>query len=265
MNCYKLKVAYKGTNYFGWQDLGANESKPTVQATIHSVLKKICKYQACTIAAASRTDAGVHAQGQVVKVTIPREIETGKLLRGMNSLLPDDIRIVNSENCTQEFNPNKDVKSKQYHYYFSPEPISNPVLDDFVAHVTPVKDASTTGHLNLDTMHQACELFIGEHDFYSFATRDASVATTVRVLLSCMIVKADFSPFVDEVYYVKITGGGFLRHMIRYIVGALFDVGRGKISLPQISAALRSPMEDKLSPKAKARGLHLIHVSYEET
>ena len=144
MYCYKLKIAYKGTNYFGWQDLGDSEPKPTVQATIHSVLKKICKYQACTIAGASRTDAGVHAQGQVAKVTIPVDIETGKLLQGMNSLLPDDIRIVKSESCAEEFNPNKDVKSKQYHYYFSLGPVSSPVLHHFVTHVTPAIGPSNT-------------------------------------------------------------------------------------------------------------------------
>ena len=139
------------------------------------------------------------------------------------------------------------------------------MLHDFVAHVTPAIGASNTGHLNLDKMHQGCKLFIGEHDFYSFATRDVKTATTVRIILSCMILKADFSTFADEVYYVKIEGGGFLPQMIRYIVGALFDVGRGKISLPQISSALRNPVEDKLSPRAKAAGLHLIDISYRET
>ena len=115
---HRLVISYKGTRYFGWQEQATGESKPTVQASIHQVLKKICRYQSCTISAASRTDSGVHAQGQVVKITITLAIESGKLLRGMNSLLPDDIRILQCEPCSAEFNPNKDSKSKEYHYYF---------------------------------------------------------------------------------------------------------------------------------------------------
>ena len=108
---HRLVISYKGTSYFGWQDLGESEQKPTVQASIHQALKIICKYQSCTISAASRTDAGVHAQGQVVKITIAIDIESEKILRGMNSLLPDDIRILQCAPCTAEFNCNKDSKS----------------------------------------------------------------------------------------------------------------------------------------------------------
>ena len=145
---HRLVISYKGTSYFGWQDLGTSEQKPTVQASIHQILKKICKYQSCTISAASRTDAGVHAQGQVVKITIAIEIESGKLLLGMNSLLPDDIRILQCEPCAAEFNPNKDSKSKEYHYYFCTDPIHNPVLNDFVAHIpSNSKVPQLQGHL----------------------------------------------------------------------------------------------------------------------
>ena len=94
MYYHRLVISYKGTSYFGWQDIGAGEQKPTVEASIHQVLKKICNYESCTISTASRTDAGVHAQGQVIKITIALAIESGKLLLGMNSLLPDDIRIL---------------------------------------------------------------------------------------------------------------------------------------------------------------------------
>ncbi|WP_200821147.1 hypothetical protein [Oceanicoccus sp. KOV_DT_Chl] len=131
---HRLVISYKGSSYYGWQDLGASEQKPTVQASIHEVLKKICKYQHCTIAAASRTDAGVHAQGQVVKVSIALDIDSEKLLLGMNSLLPADIRILHCEPCAAEFNANKDSKSKEYHYYFCADPIYNPVLNDIIAH-----------------------------------------------------------------------------------------------------------------------------------
>jgi tRNA pseudouridine38-40 synthase len=249
---HRLVISYKGTGYFGWQDLGTAQLKPTVEASIHQVLKKICKYQSCTISVASRTDAGVHAQGQVIKITIALAIESEKLLLGMNSLLPDDIRILQCQPCTSEFNSNKDAKSKEYHYYFCSDTIYNPVLNDIVA---------PTGLLDIELMQQACKLFIGEHDFYSFAKRDANMSSTFRTIISCEILQ-DQSTFGNKIYYLKIVGEGFLRYMVRYIAGALFALGRNQLSLSDISEALVNHKEEKISSRAKSRGLHLIQISY---
>ena len=258
---HRLIVSYKGTSYFGWQDIGTSEQKPTIEATIHQVLKKICKYQPCTISAASRTDAGVHAQGQVLKISIALDINSEKLLLGMNSLLPDDIRILQCQPCPPEFNPNKDSKSKEYHYYFCTDSIYNPVLNDIVAHI-PSHSKSTTESLDIECMQQACKLFIGEHDFYSFAKRDTNMSSTFRTIVSCEIVEAQPLTFGNKVYTIKIVGTGFLRYMIRYIAGALFALGRNQISLSDISEALENRNEEKLSSRAKSRGLHLIKISY---
>ena len=262
MYYHRAVISYKGSGYFGWQDLGANEEKPTVQASIQQVLKKICKYQDCSISAASRTDGGVHAQGQVAKFSIPIELESEKLLQGMNSLLPDDIRILKCEECSKAFNPNRDSKSKSYHYYFCMDRISNPILNELVAHIPSTNDGQTTTRVDLEKMKQACELFIGEHDFYSFATRDANSGSTVRRIFNCEILRADLSVFGSEVYYLKIEGNGFLRQMVRYIVGALIAAGRGEIGPEEIGEALENHREQKLSPKAKAHGLHLIEIFY---
>jgi len=259
---HRLVISYKGTGYFGWQELGAGEQKATVQASIHQVLRKICKYQSCTISVASRTDSGVHAQGQVVKITIAIAIESEKLLRGMNSLLPDDIRILQCEPCAAEFNPNKDSKSKEYHYYFCTDPIYNPVLNDIVAHISSNDKASATGPLDIELMQRACKLFVGEHDFYNFARRDANIGSTFRTIFSCEILQAQASTFGNKIYYLKIVGNGFLRHMIRYIAGALFALGRSQLSLSGISEALVDHKEEKISPRAKSRGLHLIRICY---
>ena len=268
---HRLVISYKGTSYFGWQDLGADEQKPTVQASIHQILKKICNYQSCTISAASRTDAGVHAQGQVAKIAIPIEIESGKLLLGMNSLLPDDIRILQCEPCAAEFNPNKDSKSKEYHYYFCTDPIYNPVLNDIVADIAahiPSKSHSNTAvtddivPLDIELMQQACKLFIGEHDFYSFARRDTSISSTFRTVFSCEIAQVQASTFGNNIYYLKIVGNGFLKQMVRYIAGALFALGKNQLTLSDISEALANHKEEKISSKAKSRGLHLIQIVY---
>jgi tRNA pseudouridine38-40 synthase len=259
---HRLVISYKGTRYFGWQDLGTGQQKPTVQARIHQILKRICKYQSCTISAASRTDSGVHAQGQVVKITIPIAIESGKLLLGMNSLLPDDIRILNCEPCAADFNPNRDSKSKEYHYYFCTDPVHNPVLNDFVEHTPPNGKASTTAPLDIELMQRACKLFVGEHDFYRFARRDVNIGSTRRTIFSCEILPAQPSTFGNKIYYIKIVGNGFLRHLIRYIAGALFALGRSQLSLNDISEALVNPKGEKISSKARSRGLHLIHICY---
>ena len=257
MYAHRLVISYKGSNYFGWQDLGSNEDKPSIESKISQVLKKICKYQNITIAAASRTDAGVHAQGQVLKVTLPLDITSENLLRGMNSLLPDDIRVLQAEPCSAAFNPNKESQNKTYHYYFSTDDIHNPVMNEMLAHIP----SSGTNPLDIAHMQEACALFVGEHDFYSFAKRDTAKPSTLRTILSCELLETP-SPFGSKVYTIKIVGTGFLRYMIRYIAGALFAVGRKEISLNDISEALATRKEEKLTSRAKARGLHLMHISY---
>ena len=259
---HRLIVSYKGTSYFGWQDLGTNEQKPTVEASIQKVLNKICKYQSCTISVASRTDAGVHAQGQVIKITIALAIKSEKLLLGMNSLLPDDIRVLNCQPCAVEFNSNKDSTSKVYHYYFCTDTIYNPAINDIVAHIPSNINIPTIGLLDIEFMQQACKLFIGEHDFYSFSKRDVNMISTFRTILSCEILQDPSSTFGNNIYYLKIVGEGFLRYMVRYIAGALFELGRKKLSLSDISEALLNHKEKKISSKAKSKGLHLIHISY---
>jgi len=253
---HQLIISYKGTSYFGWQDLGQSQEKQTVQSSIQKVLNKICKYQNCTISTASRTDAGVHAQGQVIKISIPLIIESKKLQLGMNSLLADDIRILEAKSCDKKFNPNKDSKSKEYHYYFCTDTISNPVFNDIVTHI-PSKEL-----LNIELIKKACKLFVGEHDFYSFSKRDVSMNSTLRTIISCEIVQAQTMSFTNNIYYLRIVGEGFLRYMVRYIAGALFDLGTNQLSLNDISEALKNKKEDKISAKAKAKGLHLIKINY---
>ncbi len=259
---HRLIISYKGTKYFGWQDLGRDEQKPTIESTIHQILKKICKYQKFTISVASRTDAGVHAQGQVIKLTISREIKSEKLLLGMNSLLPDDIRVLQCQSCDSEFNSNKDSISKEYHYYFCTDTIYNPAINDIVAHIPSNNKASTTGSLDIKLMREAIKLFIGEHDFYSFAKRDTNMSSTIRTILSCEILQDKSSIFDNKIYYLKIVGKGFLSHMVRYIAGALFALGRDQIKMSDISEALLNHKEEKISSKAKSKGLHLIKITY---
>jgi len=226
-----------------------------VQSSIQQVLNKICKYKNCTISVASRTDAGVHAQGQVIKISISIDIESKKLQLGMNSLLPDDIRILECHPCSVEFNANKDCKSKEYHYYFCTDTIHNPIFNDTVAHVPILSN-------KIELMQQACKLFVGEHDFYNFSKRDTMMSSTFRTIISCEILQVDSSPFGNKIYYLKIVGTGFLRYMVRYISGALFALGKQELCLQDISEALANHKDEKISAKTKSHGLHLIKICY---
>ena len=119
-----------------------------------------------------------------------------------------------------------------------------------------------TGTLDIELMQRACGLFIGKHDFYSFAKRDTNMCSTTRTIIGCEILQVQPSIFGNKVYYLKIVGEGFLRYMVRYIAGALFALGRDQIGLSDISEALANRKEEKISSKAKSRGLHLIQICY---
>lgn len=259
MYYYRVTIAYKGTRYFGWQAQSTDtlyEKRPTVEGTIQKTLKKITNYQPCTVSAASRTDGGVHAQGQIAKITMPNEISPEHLLLGLNSLLPDDIRILKCVPSTKDYQPNRSSVSKEYHYYFAASPVENVATSDIALHL-PIKNIEPE---NLALLRAACQLFVGRHDFYNFSSRDKSIDTSVRQVFYCDIHQTSFSPLADNMYYLKIIGDGFLKYMIRYLMGALLELARNRITLDEITLYLQQHQEHKLSPKAKAKGLHLIHI-----
>ncbi len=263
MYYFRVTLAYKGTHYFGWQAQSLDtfrEERPTVEGTILNVLKKIVNYQPCTISAASRTDGGVHAQGQQARITLPIEISPEHLLLGLNSLLPADIRVLKCTLSTKDYQPNRNSVSKEYHYYFVASPVENVVTSDIALHLP----SNSHEPDNLELLRAACQLFVGRHDFYSFSSRDKSVVTSVREVLYCDIHHANFMPMVDGMYYLKIVGDGFLKYMVRYVMGALLHLARGRITLDDISLYLQQHQEHKLSPRAKAKGLHLIHIEGSE-
>jgi len=263
MYYYHVTIAYKGTHYFGWQAQSTDtlyEDKLTVEGTIQNALKKITNYQPCTISAASRTDAGVHAQGQRAKITIANEISPEHLLLGLNSLLPIDIRILECQPSTKDYQPNRSSVSKEYHYYFLVSPVDNVATSDIVLHL-PIENFAPD---NLALLRAACQLFIGRHDFYNFSSRDSSISTSVREIFYCDIHQTSFLPLANNMYYLKIIGEGFLKHMIRYLMGALLELARNRITLDEIALYLQQHQESKLSPKAKAKGLHLIHIEVPE-
>jgi tRNA pseudouridine38-40 synthase len=259
MYYFRVTIAYKGTQYFGWQAQSIDtlhEERPTVEGTILNALKKISNYQPCTLSAASRTDAGVHAQGQMAKITLPMDISPEHLLMGLNSLMPRDIRILKCRPSTKNYQPNRASISKEYHYYFIASPIDNVITTDIALHL-PV---DSWGPDELALLRTACQLFSGKHDFYNFSSRDKSITTSVRQVFYCDIHQADFLPLADNLYYLKIIGDGFLKYMIRYLMGALLELAKGRIKINDIERYLQQHQAKKLCPRAKAKGLHLINI-----
>jgi len=180
----------------------------------------------------------------------------------MNSLLPEDIRILKCISCSSKFNPNTDTINKEYHYYFCTNKVFNPMFNDIVTHITFNRTPEKIMKFDISLMQKACELFIGEHDFYSFAKKDMKLHSTCRTILDCKILKVPNSVFGNKVYYLKIIGKGFLTHMVRYIAGALFALGRSQLKFDDISNAIENHKETKLTAKAKSNGLHLMKICY---
>lgn len=252
---YRVTIAYEGSSFHGWQSQSKMPSEScaaTVQSTVHQALRKISRYQDCAIYGCSRTDAGVHAQGQVAKICIPKDVAPATLLRGLNCILPDEIRILDCERCDASFNPQVLGTTKEYHYYFSTAAVPNPVLNGLVSHVP--------GPVDLLLMARAAQLFVGEHDFVNFCRRSSTAATTLRRVAICELLAANFVPLAKDVHYLRVVGQGFLKQMVRYLAGTIFDIGRGSIQLDDVRRYLQSPQADKLSAKAKPGGLHLIEV-----
>lgn len=259
MYYYRVTIAYKGTHYIGWQAQSKetlNEERATIEGTLLNVLKKIVNYQPCTISATSRTDAGVHAQGQIAKISLPKNIPAKHLLMGLNTMLPPDIRVMTCTPSTKQYQPTKTSKTKEYHYYFITSAIANVATSDIALHLPLTIHKTET----LSLLQQACQIFVGKHDFHNFSSHDKSVKTSIREILYCDIHQVQTSTLMDNMYYLKIIGSGFLKHMIRYIMGALIDLSKKNITLDDISLYIQQRQDKKLSPKAKPLGLHLMHI-----
>lgn len=249
---YKITLSYKGTRYFGWQN--QVEHSETIQNHVEKVISSISKYKEFSVIGASRTDAGVHASGQVLKITLPREIDPGQLTMGMNSKLPEDIRVISSEFIHDDFNANKDSKYKEYHYYFTVSQGDNAAFYDSVY--------SYPKELNIERMNKACSKLVGEFNFRSFCVPGPRPGSLHRKLLGCSIEKTRHLNSNTDIYYLKIQGTGFLKYMVRYLMGALWDIGLGKLSIEDLVLSLEDGLQHGDRTKAPARGLHLVSIEY---
>lgn len=241
-----LVVAYDGTNYCGWQ---TQPNGITVQGVLNDTLSELLGEKIETIGA-SRTDAGVHAFGNVAVFDTNTRIPGEKISYALNQRLPEDIRIRASREVPLSFHPRKTDSIKTYEYRILNEEFPNPVKRLY-SHFT---------YLPLDEkkMNEGAKFLIGEHDFKSFCSVNAQVESTVRTIYSCEVQR------VGTELVIRISGGGFLYNMVRIIAGTLMEVGNGKYPPEAMADILKAKERTAAGPTAPASGLTLISYEFPE-
>lgn len=255
MNIYRITVQYKGTQYSGFQ---VQLSDKTIQGEINSVLKVLSKSEDIKSVGSGRTDAGVHALAQVMRIEIPVDIPVAGLVRGMNSLLPEDIRVIDASVVNDKFHPIYSAKSKEYNYVFTTDEVISPFARELMTHF-PFE-------LDIELMKKGCQIFCGEHDFINYQCVGTDIESTVRKVMSCELVRFESSGhwgnLAGEYYVFKVVGNGFLKQMVRLLMGALISLGKGKITLEDLEKSLKTPLKNRLGPTAPPQGLYLKEVHY---
>jgi len=241
---YKVTVAYDGNRYAGFQ---SQVNALAIQDVIEKVLEIIFRTK-IRIIMSSRTDAGVHAKGQVFHFDSDIKKDLDKLKYSFNCLLPKDIHVIEVKNVTEKFHARFSVKNKTYEYI-----INNGEYDVFLdgyAYQCHYK-------LDIDLMKKGAELFIGEHDFGSFNTSSIKeYPNQVRTISEFKITKS------KDLIKIRVTSTGFLRNMVRIMVGTLLDLGRGQKSFDDVKNMLEKPSKNTRRYNADPHGLYLIKIRY---
>ena len=246
MATYKLIIEYEGTNYVGWQ---RQANQASIQSQLENALFQICQ-EMTTITASGRTDAGVHAFGQVATFRSDKSFSPGEWTRALNGVLPKDICVHRTEQVPDSFHARYSAKSKTYEYRILNHPI-RPVLDRFRIWHIPLL-------LDLGSMKEAADSFKGQHNFSSF--EGSPTANTNPV---CYIRDLDIFQEL-RVIRMKLTADRFLKQMVRAMVGTLVEVGQGKRSPSEIKKILEARDRSAAGKTAPPHGLYLLSVEYEK-
>jgi tRNA pseudouridine38-40 synthase len=244
MNNYKVVLAYDGTAYFGWQK---NGNGPSIEEKLQNCFENILQHSV-TLQAASRTDRGVHAKGQVINFFSPKALDLGQLCYSLNQLLPNDIVAIHAELEKIDFHPTLDCLGKEYHYYICSSKVQYPEHRHYSWHVPQT--------LDLEAIRQAFPMLIKKQDFSSFCnTKGARYQNFVRTINSIQLIELEH----DRLCFV-LRGDHFLYRMVRIIVGTL--IGIGKKSLFNLNEILNLKTRSQAGVTAPAHGLFLYHVFF---
>lgn len=247
MRILKLTLQYDGTDYVGWQRQAEGTS---IQGLLEAALQPI-EHGDVVVHGAGRTDAGVHAAGQVASVRLTATMDGTTLARALNAVLPPDVRVARAEVAPDEFHARFSATGKVYDYQIVNGPFVSPFVRRYVWHVIP--------RIDLEAMYAAARSLIGEHDFSAFQGTGSEVQTAVRT-----VRRIDWSggSAPDDPLVMRIEGDGFLRHMVRNIAGTLVEVGLGRWPPSEVAAILASRDRGRAGTTAPAAGLVLREVLY---
>lgn len=281
-----LRVAYDGTNYHGWQ---VQPNAKTIEGELNRILTQLTGEE-IQVTGASRTDAGVHALGNVAVFDTLSRIPAEKFSYALNQRLPEDIVVQSSVQVDDDFHPRHCDCRKTYEY-------------DILNRTFPLPAYRNTayflyGDLDLEAMRKACQAFLGEHDFASFCAAGAQVQTTVRTIYSLEVLEqplgsngrteaqrsqrtqsetielqpdkarlqgSQIQQAPERLLTIRVRGNGFLYNMVRIIAGTLVEVGRGHIRPEEIEGIIAACDRAKAGPTAPARGLRLVEIAYGES
>ena len=249
---FKLTLSYDGTGLVGWQRQASGTS---VQGLLEGALAEI-DGRPVAVTGAGRTDAGVHALAQVASVALAREIDGGALMRALNVRLPPSVRVTAAAVAPDTFHPRFHARAKTYRYRIWNADVVSPFERAYAWHILPPA-------LDVEAMSSAAHLLLGRHDFAAFQGTGADTATTEReIFRSTLEPTSDSLAGAGALLTYEVTGSGFLRHMVRNIVGTLVEIGRGRHRPEWVTDVIRSCRRSEAGRTAPAEGLFLVGVRY---
>jgi tRNA pseudouridine38-40 synthase len=248
---YKLIIQYDGTDFHGWQ---IQNGERTVQSELVRVLS-LLDGRDVVVHGSGRTDAGVHALGQVANVHLEKVFEVEKLRNAINGNLAQDVRVMNVEIVSDDFHARFSARGKTYLYRVVNSNVMSPFLVRY-AH-------QESRELNVEKMQKAAKLFLGEHDWTAFSSAQSDANTRVRTITKSDVRKTFNDQASADVIEIETSADGFLRYMARTIAGTLLAVGRGEVEFEEITRAIETGKRPRKFVTAPAKGLTLLRVAYD--
>jgi tRNA pseudouridine38-40 synthase len=250
MRCYKLTLAYDGTRYSGWQ---IQPNAPSIQQHLQEALRSLMAGEHVAVIGSGRTDAGVHALNQIAHFKTEHELDPNRLLLAFNGMLPRDIRIKKVELAPSRFHSQYNAIKKEYHYHLYLERIMDPFRRLYCWHVLR--------KLDLTLLRESASLFVGTHDFTSFANEPHGSAVAKNPVRT--IYRLDLCP-TEGGLRLEFEGDGFLYKMVRNIVGTLVEVASRRLTLAEVIAIFEARDRRRAASAAPPQGLFLVRVDYPE-
>ena len=247
---YKLLIQYDGTDFHGWQ---SQDGLRTVQGELENALSLV-EGNKVNLYGSGRTDAGVHAEGQVASVKLEREISPQKLRNAINGNVGKDVRVLEASVVDSEFHARYSALGKTYVYRIVNGPVISPFWSRY-AH----QDARP---LDLEKMQSAAELFLGKHDWTAFSAAQSDVEDRVRTITDLEIGERSDERARSTLIEIKVSANGFLRYMVRAIAGTLMAAGRGELDRNAVQQAIEAGVRPTAAVTAPACGLTLVSVKY---